>query len=114
MTDHKLSKSKIISVAAAVLLCAGGLSFIGGAAGAVFDNYGIYQYHQQNEAMIDQQKSEGKTDILLPVKFDFKTVYNQYNHNANFSSDSNHWINMYMAKYYNVDTITGYMPDIPE
>jgi hypothetical protein len=107
----KPGKRSIIGVAAAVLLCAGGFTFIGDAAAVIYDDIELHNYYNEIELSIAEQKAAGVTDIMIPAKIDMKTKFHPFQ-TDNITSDPSHWINTGMAKYYGVNSITGYLPGL--
>lgn len=70
----------------------------------------IYITHldiQMNEQIIHNTIAEGNLDIALPV-IESGSQYGSLYKTVYLTEDSSHWINVNMAKYYGVNSLTGY------
>lgn len=72
------------------------------------DNSQTYDTFLEGVAEIEKAKKEGaeKVYVLKPISYD---LYNAYFETGNLSDSPHEWFNEWMAKYYNVDAIYGYV-----
>lgn len=66
-----------------------------------------YQANQERIVSINQQKSEGRTEIMLPVIFGYTkyTCYSDKLSDGDLSPYQDYWGNIIIARYYDVETI---------
>lgn len=67
----------------------------------------IYREYNERYAYIEEQKAAGEKDITVPLlRPDFQTKYSDA-YNSDFAESSAYWINITVAQYYDLDSISA-------
>ena len=94
----------MLSVVCAICLCTTGYKLYVGMVDIMQTNYKL----SFNEQLITQAAANGEKDVQLP-RFYAETKYSAVEGLPYLNTeDSSDWPNVYMAKYYGVDTVIGY------
>lgn len=103
----KLKPWKTVLASAMIMMA---LSTVHPLCTGIMDIYNMYVRGGGTELYIQECIANGDLDIELPIE-GFDTKYTAYYYNTRISEFSDFWLNECMAKYYGLNSITGYLVD---